>query len=47
MIYELCKYQISSGMYDKEKMLKDLKLFLAAQEIDEEEYKELCELMDK
>ena len=45
--YEMCKFLIEKGRYEKEDMLSKLDLFLLGGRITGEEWKELKGLIDK
>lgn len=45
--YEMCKFLIEKGRYEKEDMLKKLDLFLLGDRITNEEWQELKGLIDK
>lgn len=44
--YEMCKFLIEKGRYEKEDMLSKLDLFLLGDRITEEEYKNLFTTME-
>lgn len=46
MTYSLCKKLIVKGNYDKDDMLNKLDVFLLANRITEDEYKELTEMIN-
>lgn len=46
MTYSLCKKLIAKGNYDETEMINKLDVFLLANRITEEEYKELIALIN-
>lgn len=44
--YEMCKTLISNGRYKKEKMLRDLDIFLLGERVTAEEYEELVAMLN-
>lgn len=46
MTYTYCKTIINKGNYDKEELINKLDVFLLANRITEQEYKELIQLIE-
>ena len=46
MIYKMLKQKIEKGTYEREDLLKKMDVYLLKDRISEEEYSELCALMN-